>query len=168
MRKNNREAKIIFALYCLVLVWVIMFKMAFSLSDVPFFTGAREVNFIPFYYDRDVGSFHIREVILNVLVFVPFGVYLSMLDVDWKKAILSGFALSFIFEAGQFALAIGAGDVTDIITNTLGTVIGVIFYAVFRRIFSRKKTADLIINVLVANALKLFFVLAAILFVFNS
>ena len=32
----------------------------------------------------------------------------------------------------------------------------------------RKKTADLIINVLVANALKLFFVLAAILFVFNS
>ena len=167
MRKHINATQIIFLIYCLILAWLVLFKMAFSFYDIPWFAGERNVNFIPFYYDKDVGSFHAREVILNVLIFIPFGVYLKMLDLPWKKVVLIGALCSLAFEALQLAFAIGASDITDIITNTLGTFFGVLIYALMRKIFQSKKITDRIINILAANLLGLFLSLTALLFAFN-
>ena len=80
-RKNN-VAKIIFVLYCLILIWLVLFKFSFSFSQIPWFARTRRLNLIPFYYYIEAGNFHIKEIAMNVLVFIPMGLYLKILDIS--------------------------------------------------------------------------------------
>ena len=43
------------------------------------------------------------------------------------SAIFLGFLLSLIYESTQYVFKIGYPDITDLITNTLGVMIGVLF-----------------------------------------
>lgn len=166
-RKPNAE-KIIFAIYGLILIWIVLFKMAFSLDEIRWLQTARRVNLIPFSYDTDVGRIQAREVILNVIVFIPMGLYLKMLTNSGRKAILYGFFTSFVFELCQFLFAIGGSDITDIITNTTGTAAGVCLYALLRKIFPNKQKTDRFINRTASIGLLLFGVLTFLLFLANQ
>ena len=80
------------------------------------------VNWVPLI--GIVGDF--RSSVLNVLLFVPLG---AGLPIIWKryrsfsKTVFFGFALSLVIEMSQL-FTLRATDVNDLITNTLGTVIG--------------------------------------------
>ena len=104
---------------------------------------------------------------MNVVIFIPFGTFLKMFDLPAGKIILSGFLFSFSMELLQFALAIGAGDITDLITNTAGTAAGVCIYLLMRKIFADKARTDRIIQVTAAAFLVLFSVLALLLYIAN-
>ena len=68
---------IVFAIYCAFLVWVILFKLQFSLKEIE---QTRSINFIPFYNDgKGTVEFHISEAIDNLLIFAPFGLLLAMM-----------------------------------------------------------------------------------------
>ena len=76
-RKSNCLATILFLIYLALLVWIILFKLQFSISDLD---KVRSINLIPFHYDKEVGAaFHLTEVLENFLIFVPMGIYLQML-----------------------------------------------------------------------------------------
>ena len=76
-RKSNCLATILFLIYLALLVWIILFKLQFSISDLD---KIRSINLIPFHYDKEVGAaFHLTEVLENFLIFVPMGIYLQML-----------------------------------------------------------------------------------------
>ena len=76
-RKLKRLVPVLFLIYLALLVWIILLKLQFSLQDLD--TG-RSVNLIPFYYDKEIGTaFHLKEVLENLLIFVPMGIYLQML-----------------------------------------------------------------------------------------
>ena len=76
-RKSNCLATILFLIYLALLVWIILFKLQFSISDLD---KVRSINLIPFHYDKEVGAaFHLTEVLENFLNFVPMGIYLQML-----------------------------------------------------------------------------------------
>ena len=76
-RKPNCLATILFLIYLALLVWIILFKLQFSISDLD---KVRSINLIPFHYDKEVGAaFHLTEVLENFLIFVPMGIYLQML-----------------------------------------------------------------------------------------
>ena len=76
-RKSNCLATILFLIYLALLVWIILFKLQFSISDLD---KVRSINLIPFHYDKKVGTaFHLTEVLENFLIFVPMGIYLQML-----------------------------------------------------------------------------------------
>ena len=51
MKKNEKHLKVVnsalFIVYLLILVWVILFKLQFSLSEIDY---TRNVNLIPFHY----------------------------------------------------------------------------------------------------------------------
>ena len=82
-----------------------------------------------------------RETIYNFVVFIPFGLLLS---VNLKRA---GFwrKLAFVFifslavEVIQFVFAIGVTDITDVITNTSGGFLGLILYALLNTFVDTKK-----------------------------
>ena len=167
MKQKLNLTKIIFVLYILLLIWIILFKTASSFSEIPWFTGIRNINLIPFYYENNVGLLHIREVVMNILIFIPLGIYLKMLNVSGKKIFLYGCILSLTFELLQFVLAMGASDITDIISNTLGTVVGIFIYVLLRKLFTDKSKMDRIINVVALVLLILFSVLALLLFIAN-
>lgn len=166
-KRKPSAAEIIFFVYSLILLWIILFKTSFSFSELSLFSGERRVNLIPFHYDSDVGGFHLREVVMNVIVFVPFGLYLKMLDKAFAKTVLFGCCFSFLLELLQLILAIGACDVTDLITNTAGTAIGGGLYILAKKIFGDKAKTDRIINVMASVVLLLFLSLAVILFIAN-
>jgi len=159
--KNNQN-KItagLFAIYLFALTWIIVFKMQFSLQGLPDF---RKINLIPFAGSAKVNNqIYFNEIIYNVLAFIPFGIYISMLKPNWsflkKIAVIAG--VSLLFEVLQFIFAIGASDITDLIGNTLGGIIGVGVYIVFCKLFSTK--ANKILNIL--TSLGVIFLVALVL-----
>lgn len=124
MRKRLLISRILFVFYLAFLVWIVMFKMNFSFQDIH---SVREVNLIPFYYkDISPGDAPLLEALMNAVVFIPFGFLLTKsLSITrmTKKAVII-VTVSLIFEALQYFLSIGASDITDIITNSVGGIIG--------------------------------------------
>ena len=65
-----------------------------------------------------------------------------------KKAILSGFVISCLFELCQFIFEFCASDITDIITNTLGTICGIYLYSLFFKIFKDNDKVNKIFKII--------------------
>lgn len=121
---------LLFVIYSTVLIWIILFKMQFSLQDI---STIRYVNVIPF--DKPMvtnGKVNYSEMYLNALIFAPFGMYLAILKPKWS--ILTQLALialvSLSFEVLQYIFMIGSSDSTDLLMNTVGGLLGIIFYKV--------------------------------------
>lgn len=159
---------ILFFLYCLFIVWAVLFKTSFSLSEISEMTRTRSLNLIPFYYDCDISvRFHITEVLMNAVLFFPFGIYLQMLDTAMGKSILYGFLLSLLLELGQFVFALGACDITDLITNTAGTASGVFLHLLLVRLFKNRTKVNRIFSVLALTATILLALLLTMLYLAN-
>ena len=91
---------------------------------------------------------------MNVGGFIPFGfclcAYLSG-RLTWASAttsaILIGFAASFVIEYLQAFLPTRDSDTTDVMTNTLGSILGALLYwngilrSTFQRLVSRLASA---------------------------
>lgn len=165
-KKQKNMAFIVFGVYFFLLIWLILFKFEINISKMD---TIRSINVIPFHYANEVGrNFHLQEVIYNVLVFVPLGVYIHFFKPEWSffVKIIPGLCISFLFEILQYIFAIGASDITDVIDNTLGGIIGVILAQLFHKIFKDK-------SITIVNVIGLIIEIAAlamiiILFVANA
>ena len=157
---------ILLSVYGLILIWIVLLKTS-KITELRYLPCERTLNLIPFHYDIEVGT-HVEEVVLNALVFVPLGLYLCMLGMKAWKAILIGLCLSFVFEALQYALSIGAADVTDLLMNTLGTAIGVGVYLLLRRICKRPERLNKVLNIVMCVGTALFLLAAAVLLIANA
>lgn len=150
--KNSKHHKItilLFVIYLIVLTWIVLFKMQFSIENLVEFTGFRSINLVPFegtaVYD---GILDVQEISYNVLIFVPFGIYISLLRPNWKfiKKVAPIAGVSLFFEVSQFIFSIGSADITDFLGNTLGGIIGIGIYFLFQKLFKRK--AQKILNII--------------------
>lgn len=100
----------------------------------------RSINLIPFAESVTInGKADISEILLNVIVFIPFGIYISMLHKPWNfiQKIIPIFCVSLLYEVLQYAFAIGGSDITDLIGNTLGGIIGMILFFTLIRMFGK-------------------------------
>lgn len=83
-----------------------------------------------------------RNIVLNVLLLVPFG-FLLPLGVKWFrgffKTYLAGILLSLAIEVYQLVFSVGIFEVADLFHNTLGTMIGYGCYAIVRQVVSLRK-----------------------------
>jgi glycopeptide antibiotics resistance protein len=120
-------SKFLFTAYLVVLTWLVMFK--FHIYRTLFQeVHSRSLNLVPFAASSGRG-----EIILNVLIFVPFGLLLSMVVKKWsfgKKLLLISLS-SLTAETLQYIFGIGASDITDLMTNTTGGALGLLIYALF-------------------------------------
>ncbi len=135
---QKRISYVVFGIYFLLLVWLILFKFSTNLHDLPYI---RNINLIPFGDSAVInGKISFKEILWNILVFIPLGVYISIFKQNWtfaKKAVPC-FLLSLLFEITQYVFAIGASDITDIIGNTSGGIIGIAVFLFFKRCFKEK------------------------------
>ncbi|MFC5631974.1 MULTISPECIES: VanZ family protein [Streptococcus] len=135
---NRKFTKSIFILYLILLTWEILLKFETDLSYVSFFYGPRIVNCIPFAQLLVVnGEIVFTELLFNVIAFTPFG---SCFPLIWKefgiwKVIGLGFMMSLSYEMLQYILTIGMADVTDLLMNTLGVVVGIGILILMRKCF---------------------------------
>ena len=165
--KNKAKAVtiVLTAIYFLMVVWIILFKMS-TFSEIAHLDRIRNINLIPFHYDEEQ-SYHLNEVLKNVTIFMPLGVYFKMLKIKGKKAILFGMLFSLGLEVLQYVLAIGATDITDIITNTAGTAIGVGIHALLSRMFRNGERLDMVLRILASVCTILFISFMALLLSVN-
>lgn len=143
MKRKNMEKKILMGLFLFYLVsmtWIIVFKMEFSFRELTI--GTRTLNLIPFGGALIVnGKLDVTEMIQNVLIFCPFGIYAGVLWRKWnvRDKILAFFMVSFLYEAIQYGFAIGRADITDLIENTFGGILGLAVYALIHCICQKKE-----------------------------
>lgn len=71
----------------------------------------------------------------NIILFIPYGIFLSTLfkRANLKNIIIYGFIASFIIEISQFLLKRGILDIDDMILNILGVIIGYLFISAVKR-----------------------------------
>jgi glycopeptide antibiotics resistance protein len=72
-----------------------------------------------------------------------------------------------ICEVLQFIFAVGASDITDIINNTLGGIIGFLIFKVIVKLFSNRDKAHKFVNVIAAIGTVLMLLLLAIILITN-
>lgn len=146
---QNRITMGLLAVYLIVLTWIVLFKMQFSFHDLRQFTDFRRINLIPFAGTAiRNGQLDMQEIIYNILGFIPFGIYVSMLKPKWSflRKVIPIAGVSLLFEALQYIFTVGGSDITDLMGNTLGGMIGVGVYVLFSKVFRTK--ANDILNVI--------------------
>jgi len=144
----NQLTIALFVIYLGALIWILLFKMGVHFS---YMRTGRSINFIPFSQPVILnGKNDVGESIMNVLIFVPLGMYAGILFQRWQlgKKILLFFFVSFMVESCQYITGLGAADITDIITNTLGGTIGLLIYTGIEKAFNSNSKAQKFINVL--------------------
>lgn len=123
---------VMFVLYLIALIWVIVFK---ANRDLLIYGGEPEYRQISFYL-----YFNGRETLLNIAALIPAGMFLMLLSQRENKlaATIGCFLLSLAFEVAQYILMAGTSDLTDLLTNTLGGLLGIGAYCLCQRIFREK------------------------------
>lgn len=135
----------LFAIYIYVVVKIILFK--FASVDIPFLWHQLQrnlgnpiyirhrlqtANFRPFesisHSIQSLSSHDIINLYGNILIFIPYGVFLMILSKKSKMSMIGvgfrSFALSLSLECSQVLFSIGSFDVDDLILNTSGGLLG--------------------------------------------
>ena len=163
---NKRERITTFLLYGVFLCYVLLLLKILFLSRVSIsqlMNGQRgiirSINLVPFQSimqfisgSAEVKKFAFGNVIGNIVLFVPLGVYLPVFKKDKRilPSLLLVFLMSLLTEAIQGYFGIGAADIDDIILNCLGGLIGILIYKVFYLIIRDQKKVRSAIAILSA------------------
>lgn len=159
--KQNTLTLVLFVIYLLALTWLILFKLQFTITVMD---EGRIINLIPLLGSfRDNGVIRFAEININIIAFIPLGIYICMLRTKWPfvKKVLAIVVLTLTFEITQFIFAIGRADITDVLSNTIGGIIGIGIYTLLFKVL--KGRTNKVINVLTAIFTILALLLVALL-----
>lgn len=158
IKNKNIFSIILFVIYLLILCWAILLKFNLSVAEL---RGERVINIIPFGGTAG-GNLGLYEILLNVFLFIPLGAYIGIFGnkITFFKKSLYVFGASLFFEIIQFIFAIGRSDITDIICNTLGGMLGICIYILLNKMLQQKAVKALNIAFIIAV------ILVVILFIF--
>ncbi|HAH18047.1 MAG TPA: hypothetical protein DCL29_03450 [Eubacterium sp.] len=153
----KKYSRVIFVIYILVLFLVLVLKfpqmnMFYGIID-RIKTGARvgfadSTNWIPFRkiieyvgHVRAIDDWFAKNLICNLVVFMPAGFLIPLFAKHNKfwQVLIYGMMISIIVECLQVLLAVGTGDVDDVILNTIGVAIGFGFYKLFYLICTKQR-----------------------------
>lgn len=142
-RRSGRES---FFMHTLLYAYISVMIYVTLIPVIPNF-DAPAVNLYPF---RDIiysyGDYK-KQIILNILMFVPMGIFLPWFrDTSFLKTVLLSALFSLIIELTQPWLTVGrVCDITDLITNTTGAVIGALIFKVLKKPLAsfRKRSRNL-------------------------
>ncbi|WP_439489059.1 VanZ family protein [Algoriphagus sp.] len=136
----DRLTKTLMVIYWIVLGWIILFKLGVQFS----YMEERRINLVPFAN----GYFTMMETVMNVVIFIPMGMYAGALYRSrfFVTSLLFFFLMSLMLEGLQYAFKLGAFDITDLLTNTTGGMVGYLLFLGFRQFFTNPLRAHKILN----------------------
>ena len=81
-----------------------------------------------------------EEILLNIILYIPFGylMHYAFPKMKWWAVVCAGFLLSGFTEAVQLFFKLGLCEVDDLISNTLGTLVGVGLYKGYKRLVAEE------------------------------
>lgn len=104
----------------------------------------QSINLVPFHtiadYLSNGGFFSLVNVLGNIVLFIPLGIYLILFNPNKSIVIntLESVLISVAVEVLQYFFKVGATDIDDIILNGVGGLIGVVIYKILFKIFKNK------------------------------
>jgi glycopeptide antibiotics resistance protein len=136
-------SRVLLAVYSAILAWLILFKFSVHVASALHY-GSRSVNLVPF--SSSSGS--ADEIVANVVVFIPFGLLLALnfKQLNLRRSLLVVLAVSLTAEIVQYIFAIGASDITDVITNTAGGLTGLTAYRLGTRLTDQDRLDRFIVT----------------------
>jgi glycopeptide antibiotics resistance protein len=147
--------RFVLAAYLFVLLWLVLFKLSGDPLGVIAGYQARSLNLIPF-----AGS-SFSDMRDNFLAFFVLGLLVGINDrshgILRKVAFVT--LLSLTVEGLQYALAIGAADITDVLMNSLGGTAGLALTQLAHRYLKHGNTArilDVVVTAVIAGLLLVF------------
>lgn len=157
--ENNadRLTKTLLLIYLIVLGWIILLKLGVQFS----YMEERKINLIPFAN----GYYTMMETILNVVIFIPLGIYAGILfrNRAFGFNLLFFFLTSLMLEGLQFVFKLGTFDITDLLTNTTGGIIGYLLFLALQKLIRDPLKAQKLINVIAALGTLLIILLLVLL-----
>lgn len=142
----------VFAVYAAFLLKLLLFSRAPG--------SERSINLIPFASIAEYAFSHspgtervaFANVVGNILIFIPLGVYASSLRhrATWLT-MLTVASVSVVAEIIQGVFAVGASDIDDVILNCVGGLIGMLAFWLLSAILreqSRVRTAMAVLSLL--------------------
>jgi glycopeptide antibiotics resistance protein len=143
--------------YAFFLVWAILWK-----CGIPFIGDGSErtINLLPFNGNTR------WELEFNVAVFMPFGFCLAavMRKLTLPKLVLATLTASLVLETIQFALAVGRSDVTDLLMNIIGGVIGIAAHLVLSKLSGKNERKVTLAACVPLTLLEVYMTISFILF----
>lgn len=165
IKEYNNASKltiVLLIIYLIAIIWILLFKLGVRFSYMEY----RVVNLIPFREPLLLNSkMDFGETTLNVIIFIPLGIYAGVLLRSWNlwRKIYFFYLTSLIIESLQFIFRIGAFDITDTITNTFGGLIGFILFKSIEKFFVNSVKAQKFINMVAAIGTALMIILLVLL-----
>lgn len=158
MKLTSRTVSV---LYLLALLWLVLFKTSLDIATV-FDYQTKTLNLIPFAGYLQGGA---KDAISNVVIFIPFGLLLgvNLKQANFRRKLACILSLSLAVEVIQFIFAIGRSDITDIITNVSGGLLGLLLYKAGSKYIDNEKL-DWFLMVTIAALLILLFLLRTLVF----
>jgi glycopeptide antibiotics resistance protein len=116
--------------YALLMGWLLFYRDRYSFEGyaynlVPFDTIKRYI----FYYDHFNFDTWFKNLFGNIVLFVPIGIFLPLLNMKYKRVLVltaASIALIAVVELIQLLSKVGSFDVDDIILNTFGALLGLV------------------------------------------
>ncbi|MHC5216789.1 VanZ family protein [Enterococcus sp. LJL128] len=144
MKKKTVWGTLLLVAYLLIVIWIILLKFSVSFDDLAALNDGhlRNINLIPFGDSVVInGKLDLKEIIYNAVIFIPFGGLLGIAGKNislWGKVrLIILFSLSL--EICQYIFDLGTSDITDLITNVFGGLMGLLIYALLKKLFSEEK-----------------------------
>ena len=81
--------------------------------------------------------------VMNVVLFFPLGILIPVAWPRFRKfgwMLLAGAGFSLFIETVQLIGRVGIFETDDLLFNTLGAILGFLFYKLFVKIFGRRRT----------------------------
>lgn len=143
----KRAGLLLFYLYIILLSYFLFFSEHYGRAyviegyryNLTFFKEIR--RFIEYRQQLGFESF-VVNVLGNVLAFAPYGFLLPMINKRYRsffKIMLLTIMFSLTVETIQLFLKVGIFDVDDIILNTLGGIVGYLFFSICHALYFGKR-----------------------------
>ena len=146
--KSRKIIKTVFAVH-IIFVLIITFVIRETMTlRIP---GSRNVILTPFrefdlFLHEPTHLFWFMQIFLNILLFIPFGLMLPMIITKFRNPLMTsmtGLLFSGAIETMQYITGRGLTEVDDVINNTIGTMIGYLFYAALMNLRKRHRDDEL-------------------------
>lgn len=152
---NKKLMNISFALYLVLLIWVIIFKWtkySVVISSInkwsPLSIAQR------WQFGVSTGVFHNwqpLDFLMNAVVFLPLGIFYAQMFKPKESVLFFALGLSATFEISQFFTCIGMFNIYDILANALGAIVGFAIYLCLSKLYT-SKTLDIINSIVIPPA----------------
>lgn len=137
-RSKGNDILLVDTLMYVYISFVLYFTLMPIITNIPFVFNHPYIpmNMVPF-IDVIIGrGDFIRQVVLNIIMTIPFGFLFPLTrreTAKFSRTVFFCFLMSLCIELLQpFSFSGRSSDITDLITNVTGGIIGYFFYMIFK------------------------------------